>query len=56
MTTPIIPVPPLGDDDPLGIDAGSAEERREASEAEHDEQDPDVITLDEVERATGPAD
>ena len=50
-TTPVIPMPPGDDDDPLGVSRGNAEEQQQVAETEHDEQEPSVITLDEVEKA-----
>ena len=51
-STPPFPMSPTGEEgDPLGLNKGSTEEQEQAAEAEHDEQEPSVITLDEVEKA-----
>ncbi|MDA8439483.1 MAG: hypothetical protein M0Z51_11590 [Propionibacterium sp.] len=45
-STPIIAMPPGDGEDPLGLGAGD-----ETDEADRDDGEPSVITLDEVERA-----
>lgn len=51
-SNPVIPMPPGDDGDPLGVDKGTEEEQEQVAETEHEEQEPSVITLDEVEKAS----